>query len=111
MLEAGHHVRGHTKLQAASINRELSLLRRGYQLGYERKPQLVDRIPPIKKLAENNVRKGFLNPDQYRVLSAELPAHLREQRMRPAVSRLFAAEATVRRPRPVCELSAPMTLL
>lgn len=48
---------GYVKLQQATINRELSLLRRAYQLGYERKPQLVERIPLIKKLAENNVRK------------------------------------------------------
>jgi hypothetical protein len=32
---------GYVKLRPATINRELSLLRRAYQLGYERKPQLV----------------------------------------------------------------------
>lgn len=69
--------RGYAKLQPASINRELSLLRRAYQLGYERKPQLVDKIPPVKKLAENNVRKGFVTAEQYRALVGELPAHLR----------------------------------
>jgi integrase len=68
---------GRETLQPASVNRELSLLRRAYQLGYERKPQLVDRIPPIKKLGENNVRKGFVAPEQYRRLLAELPEHLR----------------------------------
>jgi integrase len=68
---------GREKLQPASINRELSILRRAFQLGYERKPQLVERIPPIKKLGENNVRKGFLTPEQYRALLAELPSHLR----------------------------------
>jgi integrase len=65
------------KLMASSINRELSLLRRAYQLGYERKPQLVDRIPPIKKLAENNVRKGFVTTEQYKALMEQLPEHLR----------------------------------
>jgi integrase len=68
---------GHTKLQPASINRQLSLLRRADQLGYERKPQLVDKIPPIKKLAENNIRKGFITPEQYQGLLSELPEHLR----------------------------------
>jgi integrase len=68
---------GREKMQAASINRELSLLRRAFQLGYEHKPQLVDRIPPIKKLGENNVRKGFVTPEQYYALLAELPEHLR----------------------------------
>jgi integrase len=68
---------GRETLQPASVNRELSLLRRAYQLGYERNPQLVERIPPIRKLGENNVRKGFLAPEQYRTLLDELPEHLR----------------------------------
>jgi integrase len=68
---------GRETLQPASINRELSILRRAFQLGYERKPQLVERIPPIKKLGENNVRKGFVTPEQYRALLGELPEHLR----------------------------------
>ncbi|HTX37640.1 MAG TPA: site-specific integrase [Bryobacteraceae bacterium] len=66
-----------TSLRPASINRELSLLRRAYQLGYERKPQLVERIPPIKKLAENNVRKGFVTAEQYKAVVEELPEHLK----------------------------------
>ena len=68
---------GREILQPASLNRELSILRRAFQLGYERKPQLVERIPPIKKLGENNVRKGFVTPEQYRALLGELPEHLR----------------------------------
>lgn len=64
-------------IQLSSINRELSLLRRAYQLGYERNPQLVDRIPPIKKFTENNTRKGFITPEQYHALLAALPEHLR----------------------------------
>lgn len=68
---------GHAKLQPASINRELSLLRRAYQLGYERKPQMVDKIPVFRKLAEHNTRKGFVSPEQYHSLLDELPAHLR----------------------------------
>lgn len=68
---------GHAKLQPASINRELSLLMRAYRLGYERQPQMVEKIPPIKKLAENNVRKGFVTLDQYHTLLDELPPHLR----------------------------------
>jgi integrase len=70
-------VEGRETLQPASINRELSILRRAFQLGYERKPQLVERIPPIKKLGESNVRKGFVTPEQYRALLTELPEHLR----------------------------------
>jgi len=68
--------KGRDKLQPASINRELSLLHRAFRLGYERKPQLVEKIPPIKKLAENNIRKGFVTIEQYDRLKEE-PEHLR----------------------------------
>src|ERR1035441_6479521 len=64
---------GHVKLQSSSINRELSLLRRAYQLGYERKPPMVEKIPTFKKLAENNIRKGFVSVEQYHALIHELP--------------------------------------
>jgi integrase len=46
-------------------------------MDWRRKPQLVERIPPIKKLAENNTRKGFVTHEQYQALMAELPEHLR----------------------------------
>jgi hypothetical protein len=36
---------GHVKLRSSSINRELSLLRRAYQLGHERKPPMVEKNP------------------------------------------------------------------
>lgn len=69
--------RDHDELSPASINRELSILRRAFQIGYERQPQLVEKIPPIKKLAEGSARKGFVTPEQYRALMQELPPHLR----------------------------------
>jgi integrase len=68
---------GYSKPQPASLNRELSLLHRAYTLGYEHKPQLVEKIPPIKKLGENNTRKGFVSKDQFQDLLTELPEHLR----------------------------------
>jgi integrase len=79
---SGHRLRKSSdtdreELSPASINRELSILRRAFQIGYERQPQLVERIPPIKKLAEGPPRKGFVTPDQYRALMQELPSHLR----------------------------------
>jgi integrase len=64
-------------IQPATINRELALLRRAFKLGYDRSPRLVDRIPPIKMLGVQNTRKGFVSPEQYRALMAELPEHLR----------------------------------
>ncbi len=49
----------------ATINRELSQLRRAFRLGYEHDPQLVFRLPFIKALKEDNVREGFLEADKY----------------------------------------------
>jgi integrase len=64
-------------IQPASINRELALLRRAFKLGYQRSPQLVYRLPPIKMLGVQNTRKGFVTAEQYRSLIKELPEHLR----------------------------------
>ncbi|MBM3746650.1 MAG: site-specific integrase [Acidobacteria bacterium] len=61
----------------ATINRELAIIRRGFQLGYEAEPPLVRRLPVIHKLEETNVRQGFLEPDQYETLLDELPARLK----------------------------------
>jgi integrase len=61
----------------ATINRELGIVRRGLQLGYEADPPLVQRIPIIHRLEEDNVRQGFLEPDQYEKLLGELPANLK----------------------------------
>jgi integrase len=68
---------GSKTISLTSVNRELELLRRAYKLGYARRPQLVDRVPSIKKFSENNTRKGFIEPEQYKALIRELPAHLR----------------------------------
>jgi integrase len=48
-----------------TINRELSLLRRAFNLGTYEDPPLVLRAPRIPKLAESNARQGFLEPEQY----------------------------------------------
>jgi integrase len=66
--------------QAASdstINRELSIIRRGFHLGHDHEPPLVSRLPRIPKLEEDNVRQGFLEPNVYRKLRDALPVHLR----------------------------------
>jgi hypothetical protein len=54
------------KAAAATINRELALLRRAFQLGYRADPPMVVRVSHIPKLPENNVRTGFLQQAQYR---------------------------------------------
>lgn len=61
----------------ASINRELAIVRRGFQLGYEADPPLVHRPPVIHRLTEDNIRQGFLEPDAYEKLLVELPANLK----------------------------------
>jgi len=52
----------------ATINRELAILRRAYNLGTLEEPPLVYRVPRIPKLREDNVREGFLEPEQYRTI-------------------------------------------
>lgn len=63
----------------ATINRELSALKRMLNLGAEQTPALVDKgqIPKIKMLDENNVRKGFFEHDQFLAVRAALPKYLR----------------------------------
>ena len=61
----------------ATINRELSFLRRGFQLGYEEDPPLVRRIPAIPKLEEDNARQGFIVQEQYERILSELPERLK----------------------------------
>jgi integrase len=60
----------------ATINRELSILRRAYNLGALEDPPLVHRVPRIPKLKEDNVREGFLENHQYRTILGFLPPPL-----------------------------------
>jgi integrase len=61
----------------ATINRELAILRRGFRLGAQEDPPLVQRQPVIAKLEEDNARQGFLEQDQYERLLEELPGRLK----------------------------------
>ena len=58
------------KAKNATINRELACLRRMFRLGA--KARKVVFRPEITLLVENNVRKGFLQPDQVREVVAYL---------------------------------------
>jgi integrase len=62
----------------ATINRELSALKRILNLGAEQTPPRVDkgRIPKIKMLDENNIRKGFFEHADFLALRDALPSHL-----------------------------------
>jgi integrase len=61
----------------ATINRELSLLRRAFAIGAEHDPPKVKSIPKIRLLEENNVRKGFFEHEEYTALLKTLPPELR----------------------------------
>jgi len=61
----------------ATINRELAIVRRGFKLGAQEDPPLVQRQPAIPMLEEDNVRQGFLEQDQYERLLEELPPSLK----------------------------------
>lgn len=57
--------------QNATINRELACLKRVFHLGQRSTPPEVYRTPAFSRLAENNIRQGFLEDAQYeKVLSA-----------------------------------------
>jgi site-specific recombinase XerD len=52
----------------ATINRELAALQRMFRIGQQSAPPKVVRAPKFPKLAENNIRTGFLEDGQYRKL-------------------------------------------
>jgi integrase len=61
----------------ATINRELSIVRRAFTLAMREDPPLILRAPHVPKLDEDNARQGFLEPEQYEKLLEELPVRLK----------------------------------
>lgn len=61
----------------ATVNRELALLRRSFNLARMSTPPKVAKVPFIPTLEENNVRKGFFEDAQYYALLQALPDYLR----------------------------------
>ncbi len=64
-------------VKPGTVNRELGLLQRAFQLGYNQDPPLVARVPHFPRLTEDEPRKGFLKPELYQKLLFELPDVLR----------------------------------
>jgi integrase len=59
-----------------TINRELPALKRILNLGAQRTPPKVDRVPYIPMLKENDVRKGFFEHEDFLSLRDALPSYL-----------------------------------
>lgn len=59
----------------ATINRELSALKKMFSLGA--RASKVHRVPYVPKLVEHNIRKGFFELDEYMRLRRELPEYLK----------------------------------
>jgi integrase len=61
----------------ATINRELSALKRMLNLGAKQHPPKVDRVPHIPMLTEDNARQGFFEYGDFIALRTALPSHLK----------------------------------
>ena len=68
-----HDQRQLENAQNATINREMAALKRMFRIGMYSTPPKVLRLPKFPKLAEDNVRKGFLEDAQYKKLIGYCP--------------------------------------
>jgi integrase len=55
----------------ATVNRELAALKRMFRLGVQATPPKVMRMPTFPHMRENNVRKGFLEDEQFHAMIAD----------------------------------------
>jgi len=64
------------KASDATVNRELSIIRRGLKLASEQTPPWIGAAPKVPILREDNARDGFIDHDQYTKLRSWLPVHV-----------------------------------
>ena len=72
MIDAYVNARLQSGASNATINRELSFLKRAFNLGLER--EKVNRVPSFPHLTEDNVREGFPSVEQFDRLKAACEA-------------------------------------
>ena len=65
------HVRQQEGAENATINRELAVIKRSFNLARECTPPKIRIVPYVPMLKESNVRRGFLESEQYVHLAAE----------------------------------------
>ena len=63
--------------EAATVNKELSWVRRALKLGAKHEPPLVLRVPSFEMLQLDNVREGTIEHEQYRAVRDSLPPYAR----------------------------------
>jgi len=77
MIEAHKEKRMLAGLSNATINRELSALKRMFSLASQCMPPKIRQMPYISMLEESNTREGFFEYDEYLAVKDALPSYLK----------------------------------